>query len=413
MRNAYKKLLSANFISAALNFLCVFILLGSEDKATVGMFFYALSIGMFGAALSNTQGWQPLVFYCTQFNKSINYFIKYSLFAEIVLAIFVFCLLSILIFNFGFKIGIEKESINIFFIFLFLPCVSFVNTASGILRLNSRYGILSLAKIISAATKVLACCSYVYFSLPIYFLATLWVGSEIICFFMVNAWGYFVFRETSDESIFDLSVCHLFIRDLCKAWFVGLADIPVQHADKLIIGAIISPELLVVYVAIRRIVSGVALIVDPYYQILLPEFSRLLRDNNINEVKSIAKMYSKNGLALMLVASTLSLIVCVGFDGFYFTGLMYKNIDVFIVFSVGLWFVGKYAYVHPLCYAIGEFDFILRSTIISNFILLVLLFVCAINESLFGIAVCIAAQPLMLGLWKERKFYSVVQEGGR
>ena len=400
MLGAYKKLLSANVISSVFSLLTILILLKSFGEADFGIFVFAQSIGVFFAAIANSQSWQAIVLFYSRIDVCKIKCFRFSGLIDVVFAIIVMlwalCFIKYWIDFFG----IGGDELGIFYIFSLLTIAAQTGSALGVTRYYGLYGTLSSVKVTVALLRLLLATMCLFQKINIIWIAVFWVGSEL--FGTMVIW-LVAFRELKKEknTTGSLSAFKIdFMKSVMKGWGIALIDLPVQHADKLFVGAALSPSVLAGYSIIRRITSNVAILVDPYYQILLPYYSVAISEGRFVDIKKMSYQTSVKSLKLMSIVSGAVFLLSYNLDDLLFSGVIKRNVIVFLLFLIGGLVVAWYAYVHPLCYAARLFRLIFISTLVSNSILLFCLWYFSAADNLMGIAVAVAFQPLLIGVWK-------------
>ena len=137
------------------------------------------------------------------------------------------------------------------------------------------------------------------------------------------------------------------------AYLASTLDIPVKQLDLLIVSAVVSVAAAGVYRVIQQTIQLLALVADPVYQAVYPQFATMVAKN---DARAAAKYAAKVGVALLAVVGTASLPIAVlspwwlgaFFGQAYISGWM--PLCLFVVFKVLS--IGCVT-LHPLFTAMG------------------------------------------------------------
>lgn len=140
-----------------------------------------------------------------------------------------------------------------------------------------------------------------------------------------------------------------------SAWTYAAAtlDIPVQQLDIIIVSAVVSLEAAGIYKIIKQVVSLLAMLADPIYQAIYPQFANMIA----NDAREAAAKYAFR-IGALLLAATGPVAVLVGVTSFWWLGAIFGEgfaagaiaLCLFLFFKV--FSIGAIT-VHPLFTAMG------------------------------------------------------------
>lgn len=364
----FLSILWGNAYSAVSSIIVASVIIGNIGLSEYGKFIVLQSIYLSWAQVSKPLTWQAVVKFAP--GLGIINATRFALAIEKTAAtnalsfVFVFIALSYLlggIFIFG-------EEISIIDCVLFCLSALFLNNGAvvGYLRFLQKFnhlscvnGVLSTAKLLLAlfATDI-----FLYFKLCIFIDFVIWA----LCWLRI-------------KKIVILDVCNEDVGEFRRfSWWgtFNLAlDLPVTHADKILISYLIGLDASAAIALIRRMALIVGQISDPLHHIVMQKITRSLYAERKDEVWRLGWMMSAVLSLVGILISAIILFLFDGAEGFLFSGQLasykYEFIGFFLLYFFGLAFI----WVHPF-FSISGYLFENSIVLIfANLAYLILLFV--------------------------------------
>ena len=171
--------------------------------------------------------------------------------------------------------------------------------------------------------------------------------------------------------------------------------VAIRSVDELVIGRILSLESVGIYKIIKLSSAFLSKLIEPMYIVIFPEFTRLLAESNIFELKQLLLKVTR----LAAIAASVFLLVCIFGSDFALTILVGDNSSLgywpMLIYCAGTAINMIFFYAHPLATAAGAEVFVLKLNIIMGISYLLLLWGLAMWIGLLGVA--IAASVYVLG----------------
>ena len=163
----------------------------------------------------------------------------------------------------------------------------------------------------------------------------------------------------------------------------AVADLPVAHVDKILVGLALSPEALGIYNILKRLYSIINMATAPVYMNSIPEFARKV---NRDDVAGAYKLWRKTILMLMPVSAFIGVVFFATRDiwtGFVYHGLVNYSSELFVVILTAV-IAGSFITSHAFYWALGKKRQTTVITVTSNIIYLGLLLLLSAKFQLIG-----------------------------
>lgn len=180
---------------------------------------------------------------------------------------------------------------------------------------------------------------------------------------------------------------------------VSTVDLPVGQLVNIIINKFLGVNEVGVYSILVKLGSLILRVTNPLTQALLPEFSKLIAQNNKKRAMSIVKkIFIYTNLLGIIVILILSLASPLWFE--LFMPLTLKNISLFIIYICYVTFTSSVSGLHLIFISLNLVKYNLPIVLIVNIIYLILVIILGNTLGLFGIIFALIIQALMVVLAK-------------
>lgn len=207
--------------------------------------------------------------------------------------------------------GWDTDTVLLLSIASLMPLFNLIEGPTGVLRIFDRFKRFTLQKMVEAVLGVAGA------------LLAWWMGWGILGFLIstivavvtgrlllvIMAWD--VLRQHGVLAVWKdapLQSPGKFLRFGGWSYLSSVMDIPVKQLDVIILSAVLSLEASGIYRIIKQVVGLLALLTDPIYQAVYPQFSAMMADGGL--AKSL-KYCLKIGLLIGAVIAPVSLILAV------------------------------------------------------------------------------------------------------
>ncbi len=163
----------------------------------------------------------------------------------------------------------------------------------------------------------------------------------------------------------------------------AVADLPVAHVDKILVGLALSPEALGIYNILKRLYSIINMATAPVYMNSIPEFARKV---NRDDLTGAYALWRKTILLLMPISACIGIVFFVTrgiWTGFVYHGLASYSGELFVVILTAV-IAGSFITSHAFYWALGKKRQTTIITVTSNIIYLGLLLLLSAKFQLIG-----------------------------
>ncbi|WP_057830664.1 lipopolysaccharide biosynthesis protein [Colwellia sp. TT2012] len=393
--------LSGNLLAALFAFASTALYSRYLEGSDFGVLVLLQSYILVFAALANPQSWQGLIKFGAKYKDSdLDSF--HSVVSICAIQDFIYALLGAILavilapfYVVFFELpGYLTRYLQLFSVVVFF---SQIGLGIGVLRLAGKFSYVALHAVFAAALNLVVALAASYFSLSLAEIITFMTLSMSIGALSLIALGLFSLKRQfiSFDSI-PLFKGTFDWRNVVKfnsyTHFTNMADIPVRLLDTILVGALLSVESAGVYKIIRQLGTIIDKFTGPVGQVLFPEFSMLLANNQLRKATALS---SKVTLVVMAVSVPFSLLLA--FTSSYWLPLVFGDYMSAYVWQLGVFFVLQavtvsFMSIHPLFVALGFVKQQLWLTISLNVTFIVCTYYFSQYWALFGIILALAVQ---------------------
>lgn len=272
----------------------------------------------------------------------------------------------------------------------------------GALRLEGKFFTLAMTTALPSIFRllVLLLLSIIMSELSLRSIAWVFALTELIRFFYTAICGWQLLRKHSIDSRKKTNSAWKAVQHFTFwNWLMSLVDLPIQYLDSLLVGRFLSLELLGVYGTIKRIANVFSQLTSPLYQVIFPEFTRLLGTKSFKACYQLLwrSVWIMSGFG---VVGMIVLFLTRTFWMPWFELSLSYGVELFLLMSVQTVAIAFTA-VHPLLNALGWVRQGFYIVLGSNIIYLLLLWMLGLPYGIFGVIISIAIQCILVvgGKW--------------
>jgi O-antigen/teichoic acid export membrane protein len=262
----------------------------------------------------------------------------------------------------------------------------------GVLRLEGKFAILALTTLLPSVVRL---CALVILSLAealsLRAIAWIYALTEIIRFILIAWYGLRLLGKQTIQAGSKKSGAWSAVKGFTFwNWLMNLVDLPVQYLDSLLVGRLLSLELVGVYGALKRIASVCSQISAPLYQVIFPEFTRLIAANAFSACRQLLWQ----SVMIMLGVGLLVLSILYASHSIWlpYFGLPLQYTPELFVF-MGLQIAAlAFTAIHPLMSALGWVRAGFYIILLSNIIFLALFYLWGQHYALMGMIMATGVQ---------------------
>jgi O-antigen/teichoic acid export membrane protein len=393
--------LSGNLLAAIFAFASTALYSRYLESTDFGVLVLLQSYVLVFSALSNPQSWQGLIKFGAEYkDNDIDFFHS------------VVSICAIQDFFYAFIGGIFALLLAPYYVTFFeLPdyltdylqffCLvvffSQIGLGIGVLRLAGKFSYVALHAVFAAGLNLTVAIAASFFSLSLAEIVVFMTISMSIGALSLIALGLFSLKRQflSFDSIALLKATFDWqnvVKFNSYTHFTNMADIPVRLLDTILVGALLTVESAGVYKIIRQLGTIIDKFTGPVGQVLFPEFSMLLANNQLRKATDLSSR-----VTLMVMAISLPFALLLALTSFYWLPLVFGEYMSTYVWQLGVFFVLQavtvsFMSIHPLFVALGFVKQQLWLTISLNITFIVCAYFFSQYWALFGIILALAVQ---------------------
>ncbi len=347
--------------------------------------------------LVNMQSWSSVIKYSDEAkakNNAIEYhgYLKLGSILDITTAIIGFILCYFLAGFVGNILNWSPLLINCAKIFSFVIIFHFSGTPTAILRMENKFNLVAIQKIISALIKVIA------FVLIIIFYGKLSVIGGVIIYAITDIIGHLILTIMAFHLIHKkiglLNVIKAPIPSKAKEFtkftiwqtLTDAVDLPVQQFDVFIISKL-SLEMVAIFKVFKQLISVLSKITTPLCQAIFPEFSRLsATSKNIEGYNVVLKIRN------VTLKYILPISIIVGLTSYWWLSLVFGSLYghywyIFTIYLIAHTIALSYTTIHPYFVSLGQVFYSFIYVLISNIIYIFVAYFATINFGMLGLII--------------------------
>lgn len=264
----------------------------------------------------------------------------------------------------------------------------------GVLRLEGKFTVLALTTFVPSVFRLagiaalsfmpgglsLRAVAWIYALAEIFrFSLTLWCAWRLLAGSLRAAW------QTHSRETWAAVRSFTFWN-----WLMNLVDLPIQYLDSLLVGRLLSVEAVGVYGAIKRIAGVCSQVSAPLYQVIFPEFTRLVADRALGACHRLLWRSAWIMSALGLPAMVILFVLRQWWMPVFGLPLTY-TVELFFFMLLQIAAVAFIA-IHPLMNALGMVRAGFYIILFSNLVFLGALYVLGQRYALMGIIMAAGIQ---------------------
>ncbi len=424
--NDFANVLVKNFSLAAIgeggasfiNLLVIVLLIKLIGNDGYGILILAQSYMLIIDTIFNLQCWKSLIkygeiAYKNKDLKSLIGYIKLGAILDIGTAIFGSVIGFFLVDFVGFILNWNYDLIICSKIFSLVILFHFSGTPTAVLRMENKFNLVSIQKIVSAIIKVITLLVFLIFKKNISLLngviiysITDIVGHILLVIFAFNL----LHKKYGIINIIKVKIPNNykeFIKFTIWTTFSDIVDLPVQYFDVFIISKL-GFTMVSIFKFFKQIVAILSKLTTPLYQAIFPQFSYLVASGmEYNGYKIVLKIRN----IILIVMIPLSLLI--GLTSYWWLGLIFDNLYasywyVLLIYLLFQSFALSYTTIHPYFVSLGEVFYSFLYVLISNIIYVCLSFIFVKYLNMLGLVFAYAIQFMLVIYLKNNKIKKVL-----
>jgi len=393
--------LSGNLLAAIFAFASTAIYSRYLESTDFGTLVLLQSYVLVFSALANPQSWQGLIKFGAEYQGSdLDSF--HSVVSICAIQDFIYALIAAIL-----AVMLAPYYIAFFelpnyltgYLRLFCLVVFFsqIGLGIGVLRLAGKFSYVALHAVFAAGLNLLVAlsASHFYFSIAeitVFMTMSMSIGALsliVLGFASLEGKNVFFSNITLLKSTFDWKKVAKFNS---YTHLTNVADVPVRLLDTILVGALLTIESAGVYKIIRQLGTIIDKFTGPVGQVLFPEFSKLLANNQLRKATDLSSRVS-----LMVMAISVPFALVLALSSSYWLPIVFGEYMSTYVWQLGVFFVLQavtvsFMSIHPLFVALGFVKQQLWLTISLNITFIVCAYLFSQYWALFGIILALAVQ---------------------
>lgn len=326
-------------IASGLNLINMSILVSAIGMKNNGAIFLAQSYVDFFNSLFNFQSYDAIIKFLPNYmnkdNEKCSNYIRLAMLLDIITAIFALIISLLVLDDFSKLLGWDNDVI--YYSKILIATILFtVNGAfTGILRIYGKFKYMAISK--SSGSIALFICYIIgyinHFSTTYYVLCMLL--SKVIVFTIDFIMSY---KTLNDENIQifkfnNIDIDLEFIKFTIATNLRSTLDLPITHMVPFIINRYLGLEEIAVYKVLEKLGNTVSMAVGVINQVISPDISKKMSQNDIIGIKKIEKTFQITTLGFGI-----TMLILIGFTYKMWMGLFITNYQHYMI-CVYLYFV--------------------------------------------------------------------------
>lgn len=417
----FKNSLHAIVGEGGASFLNVFVLIvlikliGDENYGILAL---SQSYMLILDTIINMQSWNGVIRYGEQSLKKhcvTDYFkyIKLGTILDISTAI-LGCIIGYFLANIiGNFFGWSNELILCAKIFSIEIFFHFSGTPTAVLRIENKFNLISIQKILSAFIKLLLLISMFIFKEKIGLIpcVVIYVLSDVLGHLLLTLLSINVLRKKYKlrNIVFSKLPNNSFEFVKFTFWntLTDITDIPVQNLDVFIVSKL-GVDKVAIYKVFKQIISMLSKLTKPIYQAIYPQFAGLIAEKKYKEGYNVVITIRNN---ILKYATPFSLLV--GITSFFWLKITFgvnyaSNWYVLLFYLIIHTIALSYTTIHPYFIALGDAFASFRYSLYSNVLYLIIAYLLVSHFGMVGILIGYFVQFMALITLKDIKIKRVI-----
>lgn len=291
----------------------------------------------------------------------------------------------------------------------------FSGTPTAILRMENKFNLVSIQKILSSALKLIALISIFLLqgSISVISGVLIYVITDVISNIILILMAVWVVHKNYG------------LRKVIKAKFPSktkeftkftlwtslsdITDIPVNYFDVFIISKL-GLELVSVFKVFKQIIALISKLATPIYQAIFPQFSKLTASDKLEVAYNAVKRIQK-----FVVMYILPFFILIGLTSYYWLNIIFGSLYqkywyVLLVYIIIHTISISFTTIHPLFISMGKVkeDFIY--VLVTNLLYFAVALVLVKYLGMLGIVISYAVQSFSIILLKKIKIEKTLKE---
>lgn len=407
-------ILTGNVASAGLNIVSFTLVANQLGPELLAILVLAQTYALIINDIFNIQTWESMIkFGSSKMSKEeMGGVIKTNVVLDMISAAVAYLFSLLLLKTVADMFGWNSAYLGVISIYTISILFNITSFTIGIPRLFDKFKTIAKIFVFTALLKLglIVYASYLSGSLELY--VYIYLSMEILTNLSLIAFSLVLIRKELLRGWWRTRV-RINMDQLRFIWWSNLRTIiriPVRHLDVLIIGSVISLQMLGVYKVYKELAGLISRIGDPVNQAIYPQFAQLLGAREIERTSSVAKktILILGGIGGFIVIALLltSEFILGTFFGTEYLSHIYALYIMLILYGISFSTVP----VNALFIASGFVKLSVNIVLISNSLYLITAYWLGIRIGIYGI---IAAYAVQIFLNKGLKIYVLAKYSGK
>jgi len=303
-------LFSGGVASAAVSLFTMVLLARTLGLSEFGVFTLSQTYVLVFVAVVNFQIWQPVVKFVTPYYASgdveaVERVVSKGIWVDLFVAVIFCCAGWGLCFAFLDGGYFSDQSLQLVSVFLILCLVNVSGSFNGLLRVFGEYRLLARDQLYFSLVRLICVVVASYLNCKLIDYVYVWVLSEAFFHFLIVRSCLKKFREKYKRGF---RVRAFMMKDTPGFWSFTLSNnfdvsfrMVSKYVDVVLLGFLAGKEQVAIYKVAVQIASLLQRFTDPFYQVLLPMFSKVLAADGGQALRRLVAQISIAGIPVFLL----------------------------------------------------------------------------------------------------------------
>lgn len=304
-------LFSGSIINGLLGLLTLTITARFLGLADFGFFVLAQTYVVIFSLLVSFQTWQPVSKFGIDYIEEDDLDTFDRMFSLAILVDF-FCawvvgsIVLILSYYFHDQIGWSQEQFWVIASFMLIVLFNISGSFSGLLRLCDQYSLIAKGQVYFGLFRLALVCLAAYMTSSVVEFALAWAIAEVYSHLFLVFKGLASYKLKFGRKFKMRMPIFRYRKRFLSFMIANNIDVSIRmisrQADIVLLGILVGKEQVALYKIAVQVCSLPLRVIDPVYQVLLPQFSKLLAKGELSDVrKMVAKLSLVGGLFFIFI----------------------------------------------------------------------------------------------------------------
>ena len=304
-------LFSGSIINALLGLLSLTITARFLGLADFGFFVLAQTYVVIFSLLVSFQTWQPVSKFGIDYIEeddldTFDRMFSLAILVDIFCAWIVGSIVLILSYFFHDQIGWNQEQFWVIASFMLIVLFNISGSFSGLLRLCDQYSLIAKGQVYFGLFRLALVCLAANMTSSVIEFALAWAIAEVYSHLFLVFKGLAIYKLKFGRKFKMRMPVFRSRKQFLSFMIANNIDVSIRmisrQADIVLLGILVGKEQVALYKIAVQVCSLPLRVIDPVYQVLLPQFSKLLAKGELNDVrKMVTKLSLVGGLFFIFI----------------------------------------------------------------------------------------------------------------